>query len=119
MDAVCDRDEVLIPGILEEVERAGIHSGDSFAVYPTRTLTQSTLDHVVRDTTVIARRFGIAGLLNVQFVIQNGVPHVLEVNANCYLEQSGEYATAAAADGLDYPALINRIAELAVERHKK
>ena len=45
--------------------------------------------------------------------------YVLEVNANCYLEQSGEFATAAAAAGMEYPALINRIAELALERCKK
>ena len=80
VDAVCDGETVLIPGILEHIERAGIHSGDSFAVYPPITLTQGETERVVEATAMIARLFKAVGLINIQFVIQNGVPHVLEVN---------------------------------------
>ena len=80
VDAVCDGETVLIPGILEHIERAGIHSGDSFAVYPPITLTQGEIERVVEATTMIARLFKAVGLINIQFVIQDGVPHVLEVN---------------------------------------
>jgi carbamoyl-phosphate synthase large subunit len=80
VDAVCDGETVLIPGILEHIERAGIHSGDSFAVYPPITLTPAETERVVEATTVIARLFKAVGLINIQFVIQDGIPHVLEVN---------------------------------------
>src|SRR6184192_321637 len=80
VDAVCDGETVLIPGILEHIERAGIHSGDSFAVYPPITLTPAETDRVVEATTVIARLLKAVGLINIQFVIQDGIPHVLEVN---------------------------------------
>ncbi|HEV2012471.1 MAG TPA: carbamoyl-phosphate synthase large subunit, partial [Candidatus Dormibacteraeota bacterium] len=80
VDAICDGETVLIPGILEHIERAGIHSGDSFAVYPPITLTPSETDRVVEATTIIARLFKAVGLINIQFVIQEGIPHVLEVN---------------------------------------
>jgi carbamoyl-phosphate synthase large subunit len=80
VDAVCDAHTVLIPGILEHIERAGIHSGDSFAVYPPITLTPAETDRVAEATTTIARLFKAVGLINIQFVIQDGVPYVLEVN---------------------------------------
>ena len=80
VDAVCDANTVLIPGILEHIERAGIHSGDSFAVYPPITLTPAETSQVIDATTTIARLFKAVGLINIQFVIQDGVPHVLEVN---------------------------------------
>jgi len=80
VDAVCDGETVLIPGILEHIERAGIHSGDSFAVYPPITLTPAETDRVVEATAIIARLFKAVGLINIQFVIQDGIPHVLEVN---------------------------------------
>jgi carbamoyl-phosphate synthase large subunit len=80
VDAICDGETVLIPGILEHIERAGIHSGDSFAVYPPITLTPAETDRVVEATTVIAHVFKAVGLINIQFVIQDGIPHVLEVN---------------------------------------
>ena len=80
VDAVCDGETVLIPGILEHIERAGIHSGDSYAVYPPITLTPAETGRVVEATTVIARLFRAVGLINIQFVIQDGIPHVLEVN---------------------------------------
>jgi carbamoyl-phosphate synthase large subunit len=80
VDAVCDAHTVLIPGILEHIERAGIHSGDSYAVYPPITLTPAETDRVAEATTTIARLFKAVGLINIQFVIQDGVPYVLEVN---------------------------------------
>jgi carbamoyl-phosphate synthase large subunit len=80
VDAVCDEHTVLIPGILEHIERAGIHSGDSFAVYPPITLTPAETERVTEATTTIARLFKAVGLINIQFVIQDGVPYVLEVN---------------------------------------
>jgi carbamoyl-phosphate synthase large subunit len=80
VDAICDGETVLIPGILEHIERAGIHSGDSFAVYPPITLTPAESERVVEATTLIARLFKAVGLINIQFVIQDGIPYVLEVN---------------------------------------
>jgi carbamoyl-phosphate synthase large subunit len=80
VDAVCDGKAVLIPGILEHIERAGVHSGDSFAVYPPITLSEGETQRVVESTTLIARLVKAVGLINIQFVLQEGVPHVLEVN---------------------------------------
>jgi carbamoyl-phosphate synthase large subunit len=80
VDAICDGESVLIPGILEHVERAGIHSGDSFAVYPPITLNPGETQRVVESTKLIARLVKAVGLINIQFVLQEGVPYVLEVN---------------------------------------
>ncbi|HYM51480.1 MAG TPA: carbamoyl-phosphate synthase large subunit [Candidatus Limnocylindrales bacterium] len=80
VDALCDGEAVLIPGILEHIERAGVHSGDSFAVYPPISLTPGETQRVLEHTTAIARALNVNGLLNIQFVIQDGEPFVLEVN---------------------------------------
>ncbi|MCA1846561.1 MAG: carbamoyl-phosphate synthase large subunit, partial [Actinobacteria bacterium] len=80
VDAISDGERVLIPGIMEHIERTGVHSGDSYAVYPPLTLTDAEVNRVVASTTEIARILGVVGLVNVQFVIQEGVPFVLEVN---------------------------------------
>ncbi|MBC7541421.1 MAG: carbamoyl-phosphate synthase (glutamine-hydrolyzing) large subunit [Candidatus Sericytochromatia bacterium] len=80
VDAICDGETVLIPGIFEHIERAGVHSGDSMAVYPPQSLTQAEVDGLVRDTVRIARALGIIGLVNLQFVIADGETFVLEVN---------------------------------------
>ena len=77
---MCDGHTVLIPGIIEHIERAGIHSGDSFAVYPPITLTVRETERVVESTALIARLVSAVGLINIQFVIRDGIPHVLEVN---------------------------------------
>ncbi len=69
VDAICDGEEVLIPGIMEHIERAGVHSGDSIAVYPARHLSERETAAVVDYTTKIARALKIRGLLNAQFVI--------------------------------------------------
>ncbi|HEY9287955.1 MAG TPA: carbamoyl-phosphate synthase large subunit [Candidatus Dormibacteraeota bacterium] len=80
VDAICDGESVLIPGILEHVERAGIHSGDSYAVYPPISLSSAETQRVVEAATLIARLVKAVGLINIQFVIQEGIPYVLEVN---------------------------------------
>jgi carbamoyl-phosphate synthase large subunit len=86
VDALCDGQDVLIPGIIEHIERAGVHSGDSFAVYPTRSLTADEIRAVARYTREIARALDVRGLLNAQFVLTepNGTPggnvYILEVN---------------------------------------
>lgn len=80
IDAVCDGEDVLIPGIVEHVERAGVHSGDSTGVFPPVTLTREEEEKVVNYTTRIALGLGIKGLLNIQFVIDDGKVIVLEVN---------------------------------------
>jgi len=80
VDAVCDGDTVLIPGIMRHVERAGVHSGDSFAVYPAYGLTPEGEAEIVDFTTRIARHLELRGLVNVQYVIQEGHAQVLEVN---------------------------------------
>ncbi|HET7094067.1 MAG TPA: carbamoyl-phosphate synthase large subunit, partial [Thermomicrobiales bacterium] len=80
VDAVCDGDEVLIPGIMEHIERAGVHSGDSFAVYPGVNLFPAEVETLVDYTTRIALGLDARGLINIQFVIHAGRIFVLEVN---------------------------------------
>lgn len=80
VDAICDGETVLIPGIMEHVERAGVHSGDSIAVYPPRTLDQSMIDMIVDYTNRIAAGLKVQGLINIQYVIHEGILYVLEVN---------------------------------------
>ena len=72
VDAVCDGDRVLIPGIMEHIERAGVHSGDSMAIYPGLTLSQNEVDTVVDYTTRIGRALGVRGLMNIQYVVVGG-----------------------------------------------
>jgi carbamoyl-phosphate synthase large subunit len=80
LDAISDGETVVIPGVMQHVERAGVHSGDSYAVYPTQNLEASELDHVVDYTVKIARHLRLRGLLNVQYVVHRGHVYVLEVN---------------------------------------
>ncbi|HEU0114697.1 MAG TPA: carbamoyl-phosphate synthase large subunit, partial [Thermomicrobiales bacterium] len=80
VDAVCDGEEVLIPGIMEHIERAGVHSGDSFAVYPGVNLFPAEVETLVDYTTRIALGLNARGLINIQFVIHAGRIFVLEVN---------------------------------------
>jgi carbamoyl-phosphate synthase large subunit len=72
VDAVCDGENVLIPGIMEHVERAGVHSGDSMAVYPALALTEAEVDTIVDYTARIGRALGVRGLMNIQYVITGG-----------------------------------------------
>jgi len=77
---VTDGETVVIPGVMEHVERAGVHSGDSYAVYPAPGLERSEVDDVVDYTVRIARHLRLRGLVNVQYVVHRGKVHVLEVN---------------------------------------
>ena len=72
VDAVCDGEEVLIPGIIEHIERAGVHSGDSMGIYPGLNLTSEEVSTIVEYTTRMGLALGINGLMNVQFVIHGG-----------------------------------------------
>ncbi len=72
VDAVCDGETVLIPGIMEHVERAGVHSGDSMAIYPGLTLTEAEIDTIVDYTTRIGLALDARGLMNIQFVVVGG-----------------------------------------------
>ncbi|MCC6315242.1 MAG: ATP-grasp domain-containing protein, partial [Thermomicrobiales bacterium] len=80
VDAICDGERVLIPGIMEHIERAGVHSGDSFAVYPAINLYPAEVETLVDYTTRIALALEARGLINIQFVIHAGRLYVLEVN---------------------------------------
>jgi carbamoyl-phosphate synthase large subunit len=80
VDAVCDLETVLIPGIMEHVERAGVHSGDSIAVYPPQTLSERIKQQIVDITDKIARSLKVIGLVNIQFVIYHDEVYVIEVN---------------------------------------
>ncbi|MBA2938049.1 carbamoyl-phosphate synthase large subunit [Paenibacillus sp. CGMCC 1.16610] len=80
VDAICDRETVLIPGIMEHVERAGVHSGDSIAVYPPQSLSDEIKAQVIEITTKIGLELNVVGLVNIQFVIHNEQVYVIEVN---------------------------------------
>src|SRR5690606_31003253 len=76
----CDGETVLIPGIMEHVERAGVHSGDSIAVYPPQTLSEDVKRQAVDMTLRIARELKVVGLVNIQFVVWQDQVYVIEVN---------------------------------------
>jgi len=80
VDAICDGERVLIPGIMEHIERAGVHSGDSFAVYPAINLFPAEVERIVDYTTRIALGLNARGLVNIQYVIHAGHLYVIEVN---------------------------------------
>ncbi|MFN3974324.1 MAG: carbamoyl-phosphate synthase large subunit [Dehalococcoidia bacterium] len=75
VDAVCDGEEVLIPGVMEHLERAGVHSGDAITVYPGVTLTEGEVDTIVDYAQRIGRELGVVGLMNVQFIVMGGPPY--------------------------------------------
>jgi carbamoyl-phosphate synthase large subunit len=80
VDAICDGENVLIPGIMEHIERAGVHSGDSIAVYPPQTLSDRIKQTLIEYTEKMAKGLNIVGLLNIQYVISKDQVYVLEVN---------------------------------------
>jgi len=80
IDAVCDGEDVLIPGIMEHIERAGIHSGDSISVYPAQTLSIKIIDTIVEYTRRLTRALHVKGLINIQFIVANEKVFVIEVN---------------------------------------
>ncbi len=81
VDGICDGSEVIIPGIMEHIERAGVHSGDSIAIYPPRTLSPETKKTIVDYTTRLAKALNVTGLFNIQFVLDASERvYVIEVN---------------------------------------
>jgi carbamoyl-phosphate synthase large subunit len=80
VDACCDGDDVLIGGIMEHVEQAGVHSGDSGCSLPPNSLTAETQAELREQTRKLAKALNVIGLMNIQFAIQNGIIYVLEVN---------------------------------------
>ncbi|MDX8044955.1 carbamoyl-phosphate synthase large subunit [Gracilibacillus sp. S3-1-1] len=80
VDAISDGDTTIIPGVMEHIERAGVHSGDSIAVYPTQRLSEEVKDKCVDITIKIAEKLGVKGLINLQFVVHENEVYVLEVN---------------------------------------
>lgn len=80
VDAVCDGEEILIPGIMEHIERAGIHSGDSISVYPSQTISEKLQKVIVDYTKKLARSLQVIGLINIQFIVFHDEVYVIEVN---------------------------------------
>jgi carbamoyl-phosphate synthase large subunit len=80
VDAVYDGDSIIIPGIFEHVERAGIHSGDSMAVYPTQTIGTEMENHIASVTEALCAELGIRGLINVQYIVRDDKLFVIEAN---------------------------------------
>ncbi len=80
VDALADGDDVLIAGIMEHIEEAGVHSGDSSCVLPAQSLSEKTMRAIEDHTVRLARALHVVGLMNVQYAIQNGTLYVLEVN---------------------------------------
>ena len=80
VDAISDGIDVCIPGIMEQIERAGVHSGDSIAVYPAQHLTEELIEQIVDYTRRIAIGLNVKGVLNIQYIVVNGELHVIEVN---------------------------------------
>ncbi|NCB28386.1 MAG: carbamoyl-phosphate synthase large subunit, partial [Clostridia bacterium] len=80
VDAICDGTDILIPGIMEHLERAGVHSGDSISVYPSITIEDRHKETIVRYTEALAKNLAVLGLVNIQFVLYNDEVYVIEVN---------------------------------------
>ena len=80
VDAICDGNDILIPGIMEHVERTGIHSGDSIAVYPSWNITDKLREEIIRVTKNLSVSLKIMGLVNIQYLIYQGKLYVIEVN---------------------------------------
>ncbi len=80
VDAVCDGKDILIPGIMEHIERAGVHSGDSISVYPAQTISQKVKDTIEDYTAKLARSLHVIGLINIQFIAVGDEVYVIEVN---------------------------------------
>ena len=80
VDAICDGEDFLIPGIMEHIERAGIHSGDSISIYPAQTLTEHIKRVIIDYTEKLAKALHVVGLVNIQYVVYNHEVFVIEVN---------------------------------------
>ena len=80
VDAICDGEDILIPGIMEHLERAGVHSGDSISVYPTQNVSKAHEQKIIEYTEKIAKELNVIGILNIQFIISEGEVYIIEVN---------------------------------------
>ena len=80
VDAVCDGEDILIPGIMEHIERAGIHSGDSISVYPAQSISQKAKETIEEYTRRLARSLHVLGMINIQFIVYREQVYVIEVN---------------------------------------
>ena len=80
VDAIFDGEDILIPGIMEHLERAGIHSGDSISVYPTQHISIENQKTIIEYTKKIAKELNVIGVLNIQFIINRGNVYIIEVN---------------------------------------
>ena len=80
VDAVCDGEDILIPGIMEHIERAGIHSGDSISVYPARTISDTAKKTIEEYTRRLAKSLHVLGMINIQFIVCKEEVYVIEVN---------------------------------------
>lgn len=80
VDAVCDGQDILIPGIMEHIERAGVHSGDSISVYPAQSLSDEIIDRIEEYTKRLARALHVHGMINIQFIVYHDEVYVIEVN---------------------------------------
>jgi len=92
VDAICDGERVLIPGMIEHIERAGVHSGDSLAIYPGLNLSEAEVETIVDYTTRIGLAMGVKGLMNIQFVIQGGSAYRSpQVHPERYIDETSVY----------------------------
>lgn len=80
VDAISDGENTLIPGIMEHIERAGVHSGDSIAIYPPQSLSKEEIEKIINYTQKLAKGLKVKGLINIQYVVSKGEIYVLEVN---------------------------------------
>ncbi|MDE5946293.1 MAG: carbamoyl-phosphate synthase large subunit [Oscillospiraceae bacterium] len=80
VDAICDGKDFLIPGIMEHIERAGVHSGDSISVYPAQNLSKKIRETIIEYTRLLATELKVIGLVNIQYVVYNNQVYVIEVN---------------------------------------
>lgn len=80
VDAVCDGTDILIPGIMEHIERAGVHSGDSISVYPAQSISDDIVDMIEEYTKRLARALHVHGMINIQFIVYQNQVYVIEVN---------------------------------------
>ena len=80
VDAVCDGTDILIPGIMEHIERTGVHSGDSISVYPAHTISDAIKKKITDYTEKLAQALHVVGLINIQFIVMNDEVYVIEVN---------------------------------------
>lgn len=80
VDAICDGDDVLIPGIMEHLEKAGVHSGDSISIYPPQNISKRIIDQIVSDTSKVAKALKVLGMINIQYIEFEDELFIIEVN---------------------------------------